>query len=163
MLRRMLVIALALSLGPVVAEAQKKAQGGKRKSLHEEFTGQGYGMAGCGLGSIVFGEQGGMVQVIAATLNNTGYQTIAISVGTSNCSEKGIFGQTTDYISTNKVALESDLARGEGETLASLSVLMECENSGFSSDLRKHYTENFPEGGATPEQISALAWKSCVN
>lgn len=162
-MKKVILVALALALSPMLAHAQKKEATGKRKSLHQEFSGQGYGMAGCGLGSIVFGEQGGLVQVVAATLNSTGYQSVAITVGTSNCSEKGVFGQTTDYINTNKVALESDLARGEGETLASLSALMNCDNGAFGSDLKKHYTQSFPQGGATSEQISALAWKACAN
>src|SRR6266571_3742686 len=42
-----------------------------------------YGAAGCGLGSMVFGNQPGGVQVLAATTNATGIQTFGITTGTS--------------------------------------------------------------------------------
>lgn len=50
-----------------------------------------YGMDGCGLGSIVFGNDNGTLkQVIAATLNGTGMQTFGITSGTSNCVSAGV-------------------------------------------------------------------------
>lgn len=154
------IVAALLILGSMQAMAQKK---GNKESLHDQFSGQGYGMAGCGLGSIVFGSKPGMIQIVAATLNGTGYQTFAISTGTSNCTEGGVFGQTNQYIEANKYALEKDLVRGEGETLASLSSLMECQNGNFNAELKNNYTQAFPQGGASAEQLGALAWKSCVN
>lgn len=155
-----IVLAALMVLGSTQALAQKK---GNKESLHDQFTGQGYGMAGCGLGSVVFGPKKGMIQIVAATLNGTGYQTFAISTGTSNCSEGAVFGKTNQFIETNKVALEKDLARGEGETLASLSQVMECGNNDFNSQLKNNYSQAFPQGGASTEQIGALAWKSCLN
>ena len=51
----------------------------------------GYGDAGCGLGSIVFGSEQGGVQVLAATTNGTFYsQTFGITTGTSNCNPAGL-------------------------------------------------------------------------
>lgn len=156
-MKKLVVLALVAAL-PMMASAQ-----GKKQSLHDQFTGQGYGMAGCGLGSIVFGQQKGMVQVVAATLNGTGYQTFAISTGTSNCSEPGIFAKATEYIETNKIVLEKDIVRGEGESLASLSQVLECKNGDFGPSMKKNYVSNFPQGGASSEQLGALAIKSCVN
>lgn len=158
-MNKLLMISL-LALIPTVGMAQKA---GKKQSLHDQFSGQGYGMAGCGLGSIVFGNKPGMIQVVAATLNGTGYQTFAISSGTSNCSEPGVFARTTEYINTNKVALENDIVRGEGETLASLSEVMECQSSAFAPSMKKNYVASFPNGGATSDQLSAIAFKSCAN
>ena len=44
-----------------------------------------YGTAGCGLGSLVFGNQKGIVQIFAATTNGLfGSQTFGITTGTSN-------------------------------------------------------------------------------
>ncbi|MEN0057326.1 MAG: DUF3015 family protein, partial [Bdellovibrio sp.] len=51
-----------------------------------------YGTAGCGLGSLVFGNEKGPVQIVAATLNGTGVQTFGITTGTSNCGE-GVFAK----------------------------------------------------------------------
>src|SRR6186713_935077 len=46
----------------------------------------GYGPAGCGLGSMIFEPDSGFTQVFAATTNGTsGNQTFGITSGTSNC------------------------------------------------------------------------------
>jgi len=56
---------------------------------------QPYGMAGCGLGSIAFGNDQTMFkQVLAATTNGTfGTQTFGITSGTSNCVSGGDQGR----------------------------------------------------------------------
>jgi hypothetical protein len=152
-----LAFVLGLGFGTnLSAQAQQKKQ-----SLHDQFTGQGYGMAGCGLGSVVFGQKGGMVQVVAALINNTGVQTFAISSGTSNCGESGKSARAKEFIETNKIVLEKEISRGQGEALTSLSEVMSCTNSNFSSDLRKNYSSSFPNGGASSDAIQAIAYKSC--
>ncbi len=121
-------------------------------------------MAGCGLGSIVFGQKPGMIQIVAATLNGTGgNQTFGVTFGTSNCSEPGVFAKATDFIETNKVALEKDIVRGEGESLASLSQVLECSNQSFAPEMKRNYVSTFPAGGASSEQLNAIAIKSCWN
>lgn len=155
------LLLIALLTVPMAASAQKA---GKKESLHDQFSGQGYGMAGCGLGSVVFGPKKGMIQVVAATLNGTAYtQSFGILTGTSNCSEGGVFAKTENYIQTNKVALENEIVRGEGETLASLSEMMECQGTSFAPSMKKNYVAAFPQGGASAQQIGALALKSCQN
>lgn len=152
------MIALVLIAGVNMAQAQ-----GKRKSLSQEFSGQGYGMAGCGLGSIVFGEQTGMVQIFAATTNGTsGNQTFGISSGTLNCGESAKSAKAEQFIQVNKVAIENDMARGQGETLTSLSQVMECTNTNFPTDMKNSYRQMFPHGGASADQLSAVAAKACA-
>lgn len=151
------MIALIMIAGVNMAHAQQR-----RKSLHEEFTGQGYGMAGCGLGSVVFGQQTGMVQIFAATTNGTsGNQTFGISSGTLNCGESARSAKAEQFIEVNKVAIENDMARGQGETLTALSQVMECTNTHFSADLKNDYRQMFPRGGASADQLSAVAAKAC--
>jgi hypothetical protein len=112
------------------------------KALESTNTGS-YGVAGCGLGSVVFGSQPGPIQIVAATLNGTGVQTFGITTGTSNCGP-GLFAQrATDFVSSNKVALQNDVAKGDGETLASFEKLMNCKNSGFASELKANYESIF--------------------
>lgn len=156
-LRTAVVVGLVLAAGASFAQ-----QKGKKQSLHDQMTGQGYGMAGCGLGSIVFGDKPGMIQVVAATLNSTGYQTFAITTGTSNCGDSGKSAQTTQFIETNRVALEKEISRGQGEAVDSLGKLMACKNPNFSSDLRKNYSNSFPQGSATVGGIEAVAYQSCA-
>ena len=150
----LLIPALAMSLFAVTVHAEEKQ---KTKSLHEQFTGQGYGMAGCGLGSIVFGQEPGFVQVVAATTNNWIVpQSFAISTGTSNCGESGKAQRAAQFIEVNKVALDNDLARGTGETITSLSEVMGCKNTDFATSLRKTYSL-----GSTQEQLTQAADQAC--
>lgn len=144
------LITLALIAGVNMAHAQKK------KAARERVSTQSYGMAGCGLGSIVFGDKPGMIQVVAATLNGTGVQTFGISTGTSNCSEGGIMARANQFIEVNKVALENDLARGTGESIASLGQVLGCQNTDFATQFRTNYNQ-----GATVEQMSETASQAC--
>lgn len=149
-------------LGGMVLFLGFNVQAEKAKSLHDQFTGQGYGMAGCGLGSVIFGQKPGMVQVFAGTTNGIyGNQTFGISSGTSNCGESGKAAATHEFIKVNKMALEKEVVRGQGETLASLGQMLECNSENFSSAMKKTYSQEFPQGGATEGQFEALAIKAC--
>ncbi len=122
-------------------------------------TTRGYGQAGCGLGSLVFGSQKGPVQILAATLNVTGMQTFGMTSGTSNC--KAVFGRdATDFIDANRMTLAKEMARGEGETLDSLAVIYRCQNTSAVSDaLKSHYGEIF----SNPDKHSAAINESIIN
>lgn len=167
-MKKVLAIGL-LAVLPLAANAQKKAAPtaapAKKAAepLAERYSGQGYGLAGCGLGSMVFGQQKGLIQVVAATLNGTGVQTVGITLGTSNCSQPGVFAKANQFIETNKVALENDIVRGEGENLASLGSVLECSNNDFGASMKSNYVSAFPTGGASSDQLSAIALKACVN
>ena len=134
----------------------------KKKALVDEVAGQGYGMAGCGLGSIVFGDKPGMVQIFAATSNGIyGNQTFAITSGTSNCGESGRTAQVEQFINVNKVALEKEVVRGQGESLSSLSHLMGCQNLDFTTQMSKNYSRGFPNGKTSSSDLNKVALASC--
>lgn len=115
-----------------------------RESLHDQVSGQGYGLAGCGLGSIVFGPKPGMIQIVAATLNGTGYQTFAITTGTSNCDIPGMGHQAAAFIEVNREIVSKDAARGEGETIGSLASILNCQDSAaFGQNLQQNYESIF--------------------
>lgn len=146
----------------LVALLSLSAQAEKRKSLVDEYSGQGYGMAGCGPGSVVFGEKKGFVQAAAALTNDIySAQTFAISSGTSNCGEMSKHASSSQFINVNKVALEKDIARGEGENLTALSQVMGCKNETFSSDLVRQYRQSFPRGQASPADVKVIADANC--
>ena len=119
-----------------------------------------YGVAGCGLGSLVFGKEEGAMQIVAATLNGTGVQTFGITTGTSNCG-KGLFAkaEVDSFIKSNAVALENDIARGQGETLATLNNMLGCQAS-FGATLQQNFKTIYAEGADSSEQIQVLA-QSC--
>jgi hypothetical protein len=105
-----------------------------------------YGAAGCGLGSLAFHDQPGFIQVVAATLNETGVQTFGITTGTSNCGPGVMNSQMDIFVDTNKVALSNEAARGQGETIAVLSSMMGCSDSAaVGTTLKSNYSEIFAE------------------
>lgn len=128
-----------------------------------------YGSAGCGLGSMVFeGDQTWWKQVLAATLNGTGAQTIAISLGTSNCDSPAPMktSQVEAYVEANKVALANDIARGNGETVVGLSNVYGCSNvNEFGRALKTNYKTIFNSAESSPKEIThninAIAAASC--
>src|SRR5215813_15499169 len=94
---RWVLIAFILSAGVAHADAENPAAHGKST----------YGTAGCGLGSMVFGDQKGAIQILAGTTNWLfGTQTFGITTGTSNCGEAavGVAGTKT-FIEGNREAL----------------------------------------------------------
>lgn len=117
-----------------------------------------YGSAGCGLGSMIFeGDQTWWKQVLAATTNGTGIQTIGITLGTSNCDSPAPLkvGQAEAYIEANKVALANDIARGNGETIVGLSKVYGCTNSAqFGQALKSNYSTIFSTADAPSNEIT---------
>lgn len=120
---------------------------------------KGYGMAGCGLGAIVFGSDPGMIQVLAATTNATFYsQTFGITTGTSECTDGGALKAEVEqkvYAHNNFESLQSEMAKGEGEKLTSFAHLMGCSAdsvSTFSSVTQQNYNTIFNET-TTPEDM----------
>jgi hypothetical protein len=127
---------------------------------------RGYGMGGCGLGSMILGDKKGMMQIFASTTNgSSGSQTFGISSGTSNCLD-GSGKTATVFIEANKVALANDIARGQGETLSALSAIYQCQNTqNFGSTLQSNYKSIFSSTDASVEKIQStiqnLSIESC--
>src|SRR5256714_3417103 len=141
---RWVLVAFVLGAGVARADAENPAAHGKST----------YGLAGCGLGSLVFGDQKGMIQVLAATTNGTfGSQTFGISTGTSNCVESGSGTQGAQiFIEGNREALAKDAARGSGETITTLSEMAGCKDAkAVGATLQKRFAQLFP-GEKTPVQ-----------
>ena len=115
-----------------------------------------YGSAGCGLGSLVFADQPGGIQIIAATLNGTGVQTFGITSGTSNCGA-GLMAQgTRDFVETNREALAKDMSRGQGETIGALSYMAGCKDTaGVGAALQSNYSAIIPSEQASADDIAA--------
>lgn len=136
----LVVLTLAFALSSVLAHAK----GGRK-----------FGTAGCGLGSMIFNDQGGMIQVLAATTNGTSYsQTFGISSGTSNCesAEESAMNnkQLPLYVEVNQNALSKDIARGSGDTLVGLAHVMGCKDSAqLGTVLRQNYTNVFSNAAAS--------------
>lgn len=145
-MRKIYFIAFILSLATVNAFAAES----------KSFV-RPYGMAGCGLGSVLMGKHGN--QIFAATTNGTSYnQTFGISLGTLNCVDAAntkLTARLDQFVLSNKVALANDIARGEGETLAGLSAILSCSDSiQLNKTLQGQFAEIFPSYDVTPNEIT---------
>jgi len=119
-----------------------------------------YGTAGCGLGSIVFGDSQGIVQIFAATTNGLfGTQTFGITSGTSNCVRTGSGSASAKaFIQANRETVAKEIARGAGETIVSLSSLAGCSDANaVGKILQRDFSAIFPN-----EQVSDAAVSDSV-
>jgi len=116
---------------------------------------------GCGLGSIVFEGQNGLVsQTSAATTNGTfGNQTFGITSGTSNCEQYKTFTyneKVNTFVAENMDNLAQDIARGQGEYLNTLAVLMEIpdtQKGAFHSHLQAHFSDIYTSDKVTHSEV----------
>ncbi len=104
-----------------------------------------YGTAGCGLGALAFKDQPGKIQIVGSIFNNLiSPQTFAITSATSNCVDESSTA-SSKFISVNRVALQKDISRGSGESLASLSQILKCSDSAkLGRSLQMNYGHIFP-------------------
>jgi len=150
-MRLLSAVALAAALVAMPAHAVDEA-------TRAAIKGRGaYGAAGCGLGSMVFNDQPGAVQVLAATTNNIVFpQTFAITTGTSNCQPGLVAEGTRNLVETNRVALAKDAARGQGETIGALTVINRCEDSQkVGAALQAEFKTIFASEQATTDEVTA--------
>jgi len=156
------VVAFAL-IGFSVQAAEAKKEGMLFKA-DKAVSGQRYGTAGCGLGSIVMGAGGGFNQVFAATTNGTsGTQTFGISTGTSNCAPSSSLSSSnrvTEFAAANRMGLETDIARGSGESLTALSTLMGCNSQKLGAGLQKNYGRIFDSAKTNDQAASEIVSSS---
>lgn len=115
-----------------------------------------YGMAGCGLGSQVMGKEGN--QILAATTNNTGTQTFGISSGTSNCvTATQQTAMIKNFIEANYASLVTDMAKGQGESMKTLSNFYGCDTNMFATEMKANYER------ITPAKENATAVMANIN
>jgi hypothetical protein len=115
---------------------------------------------GCGLGKLAWAEYKGQKeiapQVLMATTNGTGMNTIGISSGTSGCTNDGKImseHKTTVFASLNFEALSAEMAQGKGEHLTSLATLMGVpadRHAEFFAMTQERYTSLVQAGEASP-------------
>ncbi|MDM8567360.1 DUF3015 domain-containing protein [Candidatus Halobeggiatoa sp. HSG11] len=118
---------------------------------------------GCGLGSMVWEGQSGIIpQIFAVTTNGTfGNQTFGITLGTLGCDKNGVVGlpvphKMVQFTSDNLDKLAHDMATGAGETLDALASLMEIAESdkaAFFSATKTNFSKIFAHENTTTEEV----------
>jgi hypothetical protein len=148
-MQKLLVLAVLTLLSTTAAAQSKETEQAVRG------TGE-YGLAGCGLGSMAFGDTPGAVQIFAATTNGLfGTQTFGITTGTSNCGP-GLFAMgTKNFVEANREALAKDISRGQGEAIGALTVINACADSRKVGEaLQRNFASIFPSDAATNEDVT---------
>ncbi|MCO5143808.1 MAG: DUF3015 domain-containing protein [Oligoflexia bacterium] len=150
-----LILGVALCVALVTDAEAARRRNTKPSNNYEaprSMSSGGHRMAGCGLGSTVIEDDDKWAQVGAAFLNGTGFQTFAISFGTSNCTTDGVAQADKEgeiFVESNYSEIQRDLAAGKGEYLDGLVNVYGCEDVGsFKSNLiagRKEFTQSKPE------------------
>jgi hypothetical protein len=149
-MRSSLAIAIAALVFAFPAAAQTKEEKSAIKG-----TGA-YGTAGCGLGSLAFGDTPGAIQIIASTTNTLFLtQTFGITTGTSNCGT-GLFAMgTKNFVEANREALAKDISRGEGEAIGALTLINACQNSHkVGAALQRNFKTIFPSESASNDDVT---------
>ena len=154
MKKTLVILGMSLMMSAPSFAAQKKHSTATNND--KTFT-RNYGMAGCGLGSMVMGKDGN--QIFAGTTNGTlANQSFAITFGTSNCIDSStdqVATRMDRFVVVNETALAGDIARGQGEALTSLSSIMHCSDSAeLGSALQHHYSVIFPKANVAPRDVT---------
>jgi hypothetical protein len=138
----------------VYAEKKKGLIGDAVESSDQGY----YGMAGCGLGSVLFGEsenKGG--QILASTTNGVySNNTFGVSSGTSNCvPSKGaktaeVQRNVEIFVAANRDALANDIVKSRGETIVTVAGIMGCKDTNYLGDkLQTRYETIFKNSANT--------------
>ena len=110
-----------------------------------------YDSTGCGLGSMAWRGQSGIIPQVAAVTTNGifGNQTFGITFGTSGCDPNGrVTGGTQKmmlaFIENNMEQFAMDAAAGEGETLTTLAGIMNIDAEVVASKAYQNFAVLFP-------------------
>ncbi len=106
---------------------------------------------GCGLGSMAWrGQSGILPQVAAVTTNGTfGTQTFGITFGTSGCDPNGrVTGGTQKmvlaFLENNLEQFAMDAAAGQGETITTLAGIMNMDEKTVAEKTYQNFAVLFP-------------------
>ena len=127
----------------------------------------GYGDAGCGPGSLIYGKKRDGAQILAAIADPTGtMHSTAITFGTSNCGADKLTRnqrERENFASINYNSLVKEMAAGKGENLDNLASMYGCSRDSFG-DFGTVAQENFgtivkDENTSTKDMLGSLEKK----
>jgi hypothetical protein len=134
-LKRLLIFTLLATMPVAFAQKNKGLIGDYVDKSEKSY----YGMSGCGLGSVLFGESDNRgAQLLSSTTNGIySNNTFGMSSGTSNCvpdksaKTAEVKKNMNMFISANKEALANDIVKQDGETIIALSEIVGCNDTKY--------------------------------
>ncbi|MCE0492659.1 DUF3015 domain-containing protein [Vibrio salinus] len=116
---------------------------------------------GCGLGTMIFdGQSGKVFKVLGATTNgSSGNQTFGITFGTLGCDGTGTINSEQKlamFIDGNMDNLARDMAKGQGETLATLSEvwgISDADKASFNTLAKQNFATVFSSENVTSTEV----------
>lgn len=112
---------------------------------------------GCGLGSMAWKGQSGIIpQVLAMTTNSMFLNTIGVTLGTSGCDPNGrVTGGTGKLvlavIENNMEQFAMDASRGNGETIETIAGILDVDSKELGAKAQQHFAYLF-----TDENVEAV-------
>lgn len=104
-----------------------------------------YDSTGCGLGSMAWRGQSGIIpQVLAVTTNVTFTQTFGITTGTSGCDPNGrVTGGTgrmlLAFLENNMEQFAYDAAQGNGETIRTVAGILNVDENTLAVKIQDNF------------------------
>jgi hypothetical protein len=115
-------------------------------ALTSATSANAYDSTGCGLGSMAWRGQSGIIpQVLAVTTNTVFFsQTFGISTGTSGCDPNGrVTGGTgrmlLAFLENNMEQFAMDAAAGQGETLTTVAGILNVDEAEFAVKVQNNF------------------------
>ncbi|MFP4347630.1 MAG: DUF3015 family protein [Thermodesulfobacteriota bacterium] len=116
---------------------------------------------GCGLGSMVFQDQNGLISQVSAVTTNAlfGNQTFGITSGTLGCDRPGtlMHNQAANrFVAENMDNLAIDIATGQGESLQTLAEIIQMpivKRPIFFATLQTNFDNIYPNPQVTHDFV----------
>ena len=116
---------------------------------------------GCGLGSMAWRGQSGIIpQTLAITTNNTSWtNTFGVTFGTSGCDPNGrITGgtgrMTLAFLQDNMEQFAMDAAAGKGETIETLAGILDVDSEKLGKNIQQNFAYIFPNDNVEVAEVT---------
>jgi hypothetical protein len=134
------------ALSAPVKQKMKVASSDAKPMKKQSYKEAPYGMAGCGLWSLVIKDKGQVPQIAKSVLElySINSQTSAITSGTSNCVEgKSEVAKIEKkvYISSNLNSLSKEAAQGTGFHILALADVFGCPGDEFAQFSQQNFSK----------------------
>lgn len=117
---------------------------------------------GCGVGSMAWeGQSGLLANISAGTTNGTFLNSFAISSGTTGCDASHQVQRSDDkevFVASNMDSLSQDIAQGQGDHLSTLATIIGVEKEDqntFAASMQNEFSTLFSSGSTSTTDVLA--------